>query len=211
MSSDGVQIAQAVTTIAAAKAIGNGSAVSLPTRVVTAVFPTAFYLEEDNRASGIRVQFESVLTAGQAVSVMGKMGIADNGERAILSPLVSNPITTSTVIQPLSMITQAVGGKTQGLTPGVTDGAGLNNIGLLIKIAGRVSAVTSDGFYLDDGSLANTGAAMKDETGNTGIKVWTGVANSAIQNSYVTLTGIISLSKTGVVLYPQVLMRSIAP
>lgn len=50
-------------------------------------------------------------------------------------------------------------------TEGVFGGFGLNNIGLFIAVTGRVTAVDTDYFYVDDGSLAS------DNTNNTGIRV----------------------------------------
>jgi len=38
------------------------------------------------------------------------------------------------------------------MAPGVRDGVGLNNMGLLVRIAGRVTYVAGSYIYLDDGS-----------------------------------------------------------
>jgi len=98
------------------------------------------------------------------------------------------------------MLAKTAGGGTQGKTPGTTGGVGLNTTGLLVKIAGKVSLVVSDGFYLDDGSGLNDGVG-------SGIKVWTGAPDSAIKDTWITVTGVISLRKPASIVYPQLLRR----
>ena len=80
---------------------------------------------------------------------------------------------------------------------------GLNNIGLLVKIYGRVTKGVADGFYLEDGSK------LTDETGNTGIKVWTGTSGASYEGAYLMVTGVASCRKSGSTIYPQILARDI--
>lgn len=198
-ASAGVKVAQTVTSIQAAKALANDTAVALPARVISTAFPDAFYVEEDNRVSGIRVELAGSFAADQIVTVLGKLGIASNGERAILDAVVPDGTTTTgTPIQALAISTKGAAGKA------LPAGKGLDNTGLLVKIAGKVTSVVSDGFYLDDASK------LSDSDG-TGIKVWTGSPDSATTGASVTVTGVISLRQPGTVIYPQILKRDMAP
>ncbi|MDI6827881.1 MAG: hypothetical protein QME62_05280, partial [Armatimonadota bacterium] len=79
---------------------------------------------------------------------------------------------SGTPLKPISMVIRNVGGGDWHFNPatgagqrGIFGGFGLNNIGLLIAVTGRVTAVDTDYFYVDDGSLAS------DNTNNTGIRV----------------------------------------
>lgn len=199
-SSTGVKVAQPVPDILAAKAVDDGTAIALAPQVVSAVFPTAFYLEDPDRFTAIRVQAASELEPDDLVSVMGTMGLTNDGERAILDPVFPDPTETGNPIMPVVMLAKTAGGGTQGKTPGTTGGVGLNTTGLLVKIAGKVSLVVSDGFYLDDGSGLNDGVG-------SGIKVWTGAPDSAIKDTWITVTGVISLRKPASIVYPQLLRR----
>lgn len=199
MSSGPIRIAKSVSSIGAAKLLPNGTAVSLPSRVVTLVLPTAFYIQESNRSAGIRVIFPGTLTVNKTIKVMGVIGIADNGERAILDPVLPSAPGRGTPVRPITISTSGVGGATQGYTPGVTGGTGSNNTGLVVKVRGLVTAVVDDGFYLDDG------AALNDGSGNVGLKIWTGASGSAVAGSTVSVTGVVSLRKSGDMLYGQIL------
>ena len=201
-ASAGVKVAQQVAGIREAKGVNTGTAVALPARVVSAAFPTAFYICEEDRLSGIRIQSASSLVADQLVTVMGTLGFSSDGERAILDPVFPDPTETGAAIAPWLITGKAANGATQGLIPGTTAGVGLNSTGLLVRIAGKVTAVVADGFYLDDGSR------LTDDSANPGIKIWTGAPDSATINTNVTVTGIVSLRKVGTTTYPQILKRN---
>lgn len=89
-----------VSTIAAAKALPNGTLVTVSGMVVTAGtddFADRFYIEEQERSSGIQVYLGtsfSEVTRGSIVAVRGIMGTR-NGERVIL-----NPGITTTALPP---------------------------------------------------------------------------------------------------------------
>lgn len=200
-SSTGFQVALSVANILDAKALDNGKAVSLAPQVVSAVFPTAFYLEDPDRFTAIRVQSESSLAPNDVVSVMGKMGVTADGERAILDPVFPPPTTTGNPIAPMIILSRAAGGGTQGKNPGITSGVGLNTSGLLVKVAGRVTSVVDDGYYLDDGS------GLTDGIGN-GIKIWTGTSGSAGVDTWLTVTGVVSFHRPVGDIYAQVLQAA---
>ena len=120
--------------------------------------------------------------AGDRIYVIGKLATIE-GERAIIDTTVSAVAPASSVPGALLMANKAVGGADAGgNVPGVPGAVGAYNLGLLIKIGGKVSAVGTDCFWVDDGS------GRPAEAGNKGIKVLSGVAVSDGQS--VIITGI---------------------
>lgn len=203
LTSDGITVARSVTSVVAAKALEDGQPVCFSGASVTARFPGKFYIEDSSRTSGIRVEATAAVEPNQTAQVFGRLGLADGCERALIDCEVV-PGSMGQEIEPFAVVSRALGGKDSGDTPGVTGGTGLNNIGLLVRLAGRVTAVVSDGFYLDDGS------GLTDESEHAGIKVWTGVPNSVSPNTYVTVTGAVSCRQaSGGTVYPQVLARDL--
>lgn len=108
---------------------------------------------------------------------------------------------------PLAMTNAAIGGgMLNQYTPGVEGGAGLNNIGLLIKTWGKVTFVdaTNKVFYIDDGTGRNDGS------GHLGIRC--SYDNLAAGNSItppnlndrVSVIGVISTVLIDDIVTPQV-------
>jgi len=154
------------------KTLPDGAVVELKNKVVTAIFSSdsCIYIEEPNRTSGIRVQSSgSGLALGNYVNVTGSMGVLTvNGvryERKIDATSVTK-VSNGFQIEPLAMNCKAVGG---GSVPpyfvGVLDGVGVNNIGSLVRIAGKVTYTVSNYFYVDDGSN------IPDISGRKGVMV----------------------------------------
>lgn len=86
---DAVQFRQAytsVTSIALARFIEDGAAISLPSAVVTAVFDGEFYIQEADGVAGIKVMGDGVIQ-GDIVQVSGALTTI-NGERAIINPSI---------------------------------------------------------------------------------------------------------------------------
>ena len=98
---------------------------------------------------------------------------------AILTLTAICAASMAAVPEPLALPNRAIGGGAfNQYTPGVADGAGLNNIGLLVKTWGRVTApanTTDKYFYIDDG------AKLNDTSGYTGLRV--SYANLAAGNT----------------------------
>jgi len=87
---------------------------------------------------------------------------------AVVSILCLSCAATADVPAPLAVGNEAVGGAAlNSYTPGVEGGAGVNNIGLLIKTWGKVTYVDGSGsyFYIDDGTN------RMDGSGQMGIRV----------------------------------------
>ena len=114
-------------------------------------------------------------------------------------------------VTPLAMSNAAVGGSALNkYTPGVVGGSGVNNIGLLIRTWGKVTAVdtASSCFYIDDGS------SRIDASGNVGLRVsYSNLASGvtivppAVGN-YVTLTAISSTIMIDANIYSNLRPRS---
>lgn len=202
-STAAVTAACTVASVSEAKAQEDGTAVALPVdTVVSAKFNDCFYIEDSNRAAGIRVDCGSHLQEGQKVTVFGVLGLSADGERVILSPVIE-PGHDGTIIQPLGMACKYLGGADLGFTPGITGGVGLNNIGLLVRIAGTITVGLDDGFFLDDGSN------LTDETNIVGIRVWTGQSGTPFEQMTTTVTGVVSCRRVGNVVYPMILASQV--
>lgn len=178
------QIVQQVTTISQAKSATVGAPVSLSGVVLSTSsgeIANRLYVQTANRANGILLYFPGTVPAGlsdgDAVDVNGTVGVV-SGEVAITNATVTKRADPNKKPSALGMNGQTTGGGAFGNQAGVVNqysyprkmAAGVNNIGLLIRTAGKVRQVGTDWFYLDDGSN------LDDGTGNTGIYVYVGMA-----------------------------------
>lgn len=160
-------------SIAAAKALPDGKAVVVTGGVVTANFGTELYIEQPNRACGIRVAAASGVQVGRSVKVTGVTGVS-NGERAILFGDVTD-LGAANAIKPLAMPARSLAGR--------AGSSGAGNVGLLVKVAGKVTAYGTGWFTIDDGS------GLVDIGGKPGVRVrCEGIA--APQGGFRTVTGI---------------------
>jgi hypothetical protein len=149
----------------------DGESVRIKTGVITAVFGDYFYIERVDRPSGIRAYKPGHgLAVGEKVEVEGTIYTNSDGERYI----AAGPITHNGAFSqnPLFVLSNALGGsdhcydsETGAGRRGVTLGFGLNNIGLLVTMTGRVTEVDTGCFYLDDGRAPDEGL------GHAGVKV----------------------------------------
>ena len=183
MGSDGVTIAQPVTSIAAAKALADNWPIYLSARTITANFSDRLYIEEDDRFSAICLEYPSGIVAGTEAEVYGRLGVTD-GERSLKSCKIIEG-STGTVIDPLFMLTTSLGGDALG-------GTGLNNLGLLVTIAGKVTEDETGYIYVDDGK------GISDGSGLIGVRVdTTFLFVPPVKDQYVSATGICTLHNTG--------------
>jgi uncharacterized lipoprotein YddW (UPF0748 family) len=190
VTSSGVTVAAPMAKISDAKACANNYPVHLDARTVTANFDDRLYIEEDDRFSAICVEYASAIVPSIEVEVYGRLGLMD-GERALLNCKV---ITggTGTVIDPLFLLTGSMGGATSGLNPGVPGSVSLNNIGLLVTIAGTVTDDQTGYVYVDDGET------LDDGTSHTGVRVdATMLLDPPTLGQHVVATGICALYDTG--------------
>lgn len=201
--SDGITAARLLGTIAQAKALPNDSAVIIPDKVVSANFQSFFYIQEpvatsgETQYAGIRVNTTSP-QQGANVTVSGIIG-SQNGER-ILSAACVQENGTAAVPGPLFLTNLALGGaELNEYTPGVAGGIGPNNLGMLVKVSGRVIAPPSAGYFvIDDGSVEG------------GIKVDSSMLSTNVpsEGEYVTVVGISATEEIGGVIRRLLRARS---
>ena len=129
---------------------------------------------------------------------------------AALFVLMSSCVMAQTVVAPWGMTNANVGGSDLNqYTPGVENGIGPHNVGLLVKTWGKVTYrnTTQKFFYIDDGS------GLSDGSGYTGIRV--SYNNLASGNNisaptighYLTVTGISSVITINGKIRPNLLPR----
>ena len=137
--------------VGTAKKLADGLSVLGYGAIVTAVFDDVFYIESANRTSGIRVEKTGhSLTPSMKICLDGVLATDTRGERYIAANKVMQLGTG--IIKPLYITSKNLGGAPSTGQIGVEGGVGLNNIGLLVKLTGRVTYTFSGGFILDDGT-----------------------------------------------------------
>ena len=179
---------------AEAKALEDDAYVAL-TANTSATFTDFLYVEDEDRFSGIRVNKPGhSVPANRSAVVNGAMRTSDDGERYIDA---SDIVTGDTVdVKPVFMNNRAVGGGfweydsvTKAGQAGIAGANGLNNIGLLVRVFGKVTYSGTDYFYIDDGSGVNDGS------GHPGVKVMVHEAAVPDEDTFVSFTGVNSCYK----------------
>lgn len=197
-SSDGISM-KCDGTVGGAKQCPDNSKVDLQSVKITAVFDDCIYVEQPNRSSGIKVLYTGQCNIGDTITLFGDIS-TDDGERVIKHITSASP-TSGTKLKPLAMNGRALGGGTfMQFTPGTTDGFGLNNVGLLVTIWGKVTDTGDNYFYVDDGS----GLQANNHIGVRVDSRYIGIPN---QGDFVTITGINSLYYANGHYYPCILPR----
>ena len=182
--------------------------VTLSNKTVTAgsnEFDDVMYIEDHDRSCGLKVDLGSggpVINEGASVDIWGTLTTV-NGERVITNPTVTEYYGGYATPDPLAMSLNRVGGGAlNGFTPGVTGGMGTNNIGLLIRVWGKVTSV-DDGartFNINDGSATLLVSCANLVSGNN--------ITLPDLDSYVVVTGISTTSVSGGTVTPIVRPRS---
>ena len=189
------------SSLAEIKTSSDGTVVASLPSVVTAVFGDDFYIEQLNRAAGIRVRKAGHgLQLGDKVATIGTLGTNSDGERYVEAAVIQESGTGN--VDPLGTTNSSLGGGDflDSITGfgqnGVLGGFGLNNIGLLIKTWGKVASVGADQFTIDDGSDVDIKCVVP-----------AGVTLPSLDD-YVSVTGISSCEKPGDDLLPLIRARS---
>jgi hypothetical protein len=159
---------------------------------VTAIFATdsCIYVEEPNRTAGIRVANNgSGLALGDIVNISGKVTTrkpdgVNPSERVITNCTVVK-IAPGVELEPLGVIAKNVGGAAAPPIPGVINGVGLDNVGSLVKLAGKVTNVSGNYIWVDDGSK------VIDPSGRIGVMVKCASTPGVKPNDIVCVTGVI--------------------
>lgn len=208
-----------------ARSLEDGSGVLLEGKTVTAgmggPMDGTFYIQEPSELSGLRIVTTgstqisggSTVATGKTVTVMGIIGNNTNtGERQVTADAVYIS-GDATPIQPMGMINRSVGGaplSNEPYTNGITDGVGVYNVGLLIRIFGYVTYVGTDCYYINDGTniqdgnirsapalVPLNGDPVPAATSPKGLKVYCGTLAKPLLDDYVAVTGISSMFKIG--------------
>ncbi|MHB9037765.1 MAG: single stranded DNA-binding domain-containing protein, partial [Armatimonadota bacterium] len=137
------------------------------------------YIEDLDRASGIRVVSSMAVTRDALIDVVGSVSISD-GERQINCNEAIAMGVASDPPGPLGMRGDFLGGSAlNAQTPGITGAYGPNNIGLLVKTWGKVVSASSSYFYIESRP-------------GTNVKVISGSLTQPIVGKIVSITGISS-------------------
>lgn len=189
-----VKIPGGFESIGQIKALPNSHQYVCVRAMVSAAFPTMFYLESDDRAIGIQVYApDHGMSPGDIAVVEGTMHTDSGGERYVEATDMYKDGTGST--RPIGMPNRSLGGNDWKYDPttgagqlGVYGGSGPNNVGLLVTVWGKITQVGSGYLYIDDG------AALQDGT-KTGVNKNTGVRvvcdpGALAAGEYVTVTGV---------------------
>jgi hypothetical protein len=189
-TSDGIRPARQALTIAQAKSYPDGTAVHLADKAVTARIGAAFWIEEEDRSSGIRVQSSTDVDSGNRVTLTGLLATS-GGERRLQAVEIAS-VTAGTPLDPLVMGNRALGGTgLNAYTPGVAGAIGPNNVGLLVTVYGRVTGIADDHFFIDDG------AGLQESGSQTpGVRVQA-APEGLRSGETVAVTGISSIQSAG--------------
>ncbi len=183
-------------SIAEAKAAASGTYVQIAGVLVSSDLTGYSYVQEPDRTAGVKVQYSKQISTSAPVTILGTMATF-NGER-VLQVLSLFPSGTSVPVAPLLVRSRDLGGgwfgmqqpvkQYLGAPPGQASYAtGLNNLGLLVRIAGTVTSVGSGYFYVDDGS------GCDDGSGAIGVRVISGSFSKPNPGARVKVTGVSSV------------------
>lgn len=151
------------TSILSTRKLADGTRVTLPAKLISASFGDCFYIQEADKTAGLKVEYDTMPSADQEVTVSGELGT-----QGVERLLFADSVTTGSAVQvmPLFMATRSLGGSV-GSPPwlGFADSvgmAGAYNLGLLTSISGAVTFVDHEGqfAYIDDGSVLNDGNTL---------------------------------------------------
>jgi len=180
----------------------DGRAVRLAGQVVTAAAsgsPAFIYVEEPDRSGGIKVMTSQPAAEGDILSISGSVSHVD-GELAIADATIEIGQTGGSPPAPLGIAARSLGGTGSG----IAGRAGLYNIGLLVRVWGRVTEIEQvtppavpSWFRVDDGSVPTSPVKV----------LCPGGVNVPSVGSYAIVTGISSCEKVGEDLFPLVRVR----
>lgn len=192
----------------------NDLRVEVSRALVSAAFAGYFYIQADDRSSGIRVdKYLHTAAAGMRVDIGGTLKTNTYGERYILAASVaqSEPPGNTGTSHPLQLVVGRVGGGSWNYSPdtgagqvGITGNIHLNNVGLLVRTAGEVTYSPSGTYF-----VISDGSRVTDVSGYQGIRatIPTGVTKPAV-GKHAIVTGICALIKSGTQYYPMIRVRS---
>ena len=136
-----------IVTIGQAKLLDTGVTAVIQGVIVTAVFSDSIYVEQVDRAAGIKVRMtRAKVSEGQMVEVTGVIAILGN-EKQLVNARITGTISAASELRPLGMSIKRLGMGSGGV--------GVSSIGLLIRTWGRVKEIVegdSPVIVMEDGS-----------------------------------------------------------
>lgn len=193
-----------VRRVAQAKAIPDSFDIQLRGKPVIGDFDGMFYVEDPDRGGGMQILTEWNPTPGDLVTVTGRTWLVD-GERVLdWASGSSSPGGADRIPEPLFMNAPNLGGRDFFWVQngencgqqGISGSKSINNVGLLVRLAGRVTYSDATCCYVDDGSR------LDDGSGHLGVKVWG--AGAPPIDAMVVVTGVSSCYPNGGLLQRQV-------
>ena len=158
-----------VVTIGQAKKLSLGSLFILQVEPVIGEVGGNTFIEEPNCAAGIAVALSTPewkrlwVPQDSFVTLVGRIGVQESDGQAFVKDPMIVPQYGFVVPPPVLMSCRSVGGGTFGLQRGTVDrvgfdlvpekpSMGLNNVGMLVTVCGKVRYATWDAVWIDDGS-----------------------------------------------------------
>ncbi|MCC6484254.1 MAG: phosphodiester glycosidase family protein [Armatimonadetes bacterium] len=138
-----------------ARALPDASSLTIGSAVVTASFPDHYYVEQPDRAAGLRVNSPIQVAIGERMSLQGVLQTV-NEERVLVAQWSSHGPTGDPLVPLLMTNREAVNGLD-----------GLGAAGLLVGVSGKVTRIESDHFFISDGSVPGDGLAVTTPAGYT--------------------------------------------
>lgn len=175
-------------SMASLSSMPDGKAVNVGQCIVTGAYNGCFYVENADRACGLRVESTEPVAVGDIVTINGILGKTGT-ERSLTALSVAVAGQQNPLLRALAIRNSSLGGAAKGSVPG-SGTAGVNNVGLLVTTVGRKLNVAPDGsyFFVDDGSIPG------------GVKVVLTGAKTSIpvpSGTFVAVTGACSLDSDG--------------
>lgn len=142
----------AFDTIAAAMNNPDATGVIVSTyEPITAVFGNSFYVEEADRTRGLKIDATTALAIGKKAKIGGRLS-GSSIQRSLVDAAVLDS-SDGTALPPLVMQIAALGGASPDIhTTSLGSANGAYNIGLLVRLTGKVKSHATGSFVIDDGS-----------------------------------------------------------
>lgn len=179
--SDGITVVASGPSIGEAKDLGDGTPVAFVGKYVSANLASGGgsssggLIQEPDRSSGIALDgmdhpVGTVVNVAGVISTQNQMRVLTGA--VVLPTAGASPDTTPV---PLGIQADTLGGSALNTkTAGITGGIGLNNVGLLVTLKGRVAEfIGTDpriGFLLDDGCVKDDGSPLLVQV-STGLSI----------------------------------------
>ena len=196
-------------SIGALKASTGSLGAVLEDKIVTYVSPlqvryesvtySKIYVEEADRTAGIAVLLpygSGLPVVGNKLTVTGALGIYDSEAAFVAESWTVDP-TVYALPKPMTMSQAHIGGVTRNQPAAPGKELGLCNVGLRVRLFGKVTSIQSGGtpgdmtVYIDDGTHLTDGTKDSGEAPIQGIRVYLYYNESVDLNvgDYIAVTG----------------------